>query len=88
MGSPVSPGIEFDFTVLEEYRETTFIALQAAQKKKRIFENVAIGIDFESDVVYFHNFLCGRTKTGVPAVISGTMALSAFRTGHSGIDFI
>jgi hypothetical protein len=33
IGSSVSPGFEFDFTVLEECRETTFIALQEAQKK-------------------------------------------------------
>jgi len=33
MDSPVSPGIESDFTVLEECRGTTFIALQDAQKK-------------------------------------------------------
>jgi hypothetical protein len=78
MYSPVSPGIDFDFTVLEECRGTTFIALQDAQKKKRIFENVAIGIDLQNYMIYFHNFLCGRTKTGGPALIWGTVASSYF----------
>lgn len=50
IGSPLSPGIEFDFAVLEECRETTFIALQDAQKEKSIFENVANGIDLQNDI--------------------------------------
>lgn len=76
MGSPMSPGFEFDFTVLEECRETTFIALQDAQKKKvslKMWLSVSI---FKT--TYFHNLLCRRTKTGGPAVISGTMAGSYF----------
>ena len=39
---------------------------------------MAVGFDPESDMVYFCKFLCGRTKTGGPAVISGTMAGSYF----------
>jgi hypothetical protein len=58
MGIPVSPGTEVDVTVLREGRERTSIASQDAQQK-RIFKNVAICIDLESDMVYFHNFLCG-----------------------------
>jgi hypothetical protein len=68
MGFPVSPGIVFDVTVQGEGRERTSIASQNVQQK-RTFKNVAIGIDLESDMVYFHNFLCGRTKTGGPVVI-------------------
>jgi len=49
MGSPVSSGFEFHFTVLEECRETTFIALQEAHKKS-IFENVAIDIDLQNHI--------------------------------------
>ena len=50
MGPPESPDIEFDVTVLEECRHTTFIALKDTQKL-RFFEYVDIGIDLESDIL-------------------------------------
>jgi hypothetical protein len=82
MGLPMSPSIEFDVTVLEECRDRTFVTLQDAQQQ-RTFDSIAISIDLESDMIYFHNFLCGRTKTGGPAVISGTMAGSLFVSDYS-----